>query len=67
MTVAQYDQVRLLVDVDDEGTQVPAATVGTVVEILGDGAAYLVDVTMDGTPDNIYVTAEQVEPVEVAT
>jgi hypothetical protein len=66
MSVAPYGRVRLLVDVDDEGSHVPAATVGTVVEVLGDGEAYLVDVTVSGESDNIYVTAAQVEPVPAA-
>lgn len=60
----EQDEVRLTADVtgDDGRRVIPAGTVGVIVDVYRDGAAYAVDVEIDGQPDNIYVTAEQVEP-----
>ena len=41
--IPQYTHVRLLHDLDDNGTTIPAGTIGVVVDILGKGAAYTVD------------------------
>jgi hypothetical protein len=62
----EQDEVRLIADVtgDDGQRVIPAGTVGVVVDVYRDGAAYAVDVELDGQPDNVYVTAQQVEPVE---
>lgn len=63
MNASEGDEVRLTTDVtgDDGQRVIPAGTVGTVVATYQDPTAYAVDVTVDGEPDNVYVTGEQVE------
>lgn len=59
------ERVRLRTDVpgDVRGRVIPAGTVGVVVDVYHDPEAFAVDVTVDGEPDNIYLAADQVEPV----
>lgn len=65
MTIRQGDKVRVLADaVSDDGRRVPAGTSAGVAEVFGDAAAFDLDLILDGQPDTLHVTAEQVEPAE---
>lgn len=61
----EFDSVRTLVDVKTiDDVVVPAGTVGAVTDVHGGGKGLAVDVLIDGEPNQIYVTIEQVEQVE---
>ena len=61
--IKEFDRAILTVDLPDEGLL--AGDVGTVVEALGGGKAYLVEfMTLDGdTIDVVFLEAAQVRPV----
>lgn len=68
MTLKEGDEVRLRAEVTGiEGVRIPVGTVGVVVEAYSDPEAYAVDVTVDDEPDNVYVSADKVEPVASPT
>ena len=59
------DEVRLRVDVTGDGGAhvVPAGTVGVVVDDVHAPGQYAVDVEVNGEPDNVAVTGEQIDAV----
>ena len=60
--IAMYDRVRLLHDVQDGDTTIPAGTIGVVVDILGQGSHVTVDFhNLERFPT---VSADDVEIVE---
>ena len=65
MALQEGQAVRTTAEVtgDDGKRVIPAGTPGVVMYVYGDGEAYAVDVKIDDQFDNVYATAEQVEPV----
>lgn len=61
--IKEFDRAILTIDLPDDRLQ--AGDVGTVVEILGGGKAYIVEfMTLDGdTIDVVILEAAQVRPV----
>jgi hypothetical protein len=61
--ITEFDRAVLTVDLPDRGFR--AGDVGTVVDVLADGRAYIVEfMTMDGdTLDVVVLTSDQVRPV----
>lgn len=61
--IQEFDRAILTTDLPDEGLQ--AGDVGTVVEILGGGKAYIVEfMTLDGdTIDVVVLDAAQIRPI----
>lgn len=68
MTIREGDEVRFTNDVTGiRGTRVPAGTVGVVVDDVHAPGQYAVDVEVDGEPDNVAVSGDQIEPVTAAS
>lgn len=64
MTIKEGDRVRLTADSKGiRGTDVPAGTVGTVVDDVHAPDQYAVDVTVNDRYDNVAVSGEQLEAV----
>lgn len=63
------DEVRLCVDVTGDGGDctIPAGTIGVVVDDVHAPGQYAVDVEVDGEPDNLAVSGDQIEPVPPAS
>lgn len=61
----EFDSVWTLIPVETlDEILVPAGTIGVITDIHGDRTGVAVDVTVNGEPNQILVTIDQVEPYD---
>jgi hypothetical protein len=64
MTIKEGDRVRLTADTQGiRGSEIPAGTIGTVVDDMHAPDQYAVDVKVNDRYDNVAVSGEQIEAV----
>jgi hypothetical protein len=60
--IAEFERVRVIVNVEGEGYSIPKDVRGTIVGIYGKGAAYAVEIAnLPGGPEVVTLRADQVE------